>query len=94
MTAALAPIPYGDDSIIVEADASAELRVGSKQPHERYVQTTDAAGVIRLIPLESLHESERVVLEDRALYEQTRQGLADAQSGRTVSSDWLFADDE
>ena len=93
MTAALASIPYGDDSSIIEADELSELRVGGKQPHERYVKTVDASGVIRLIPLSSLHESERAVLENVDLYRETRQGLMDAAAGRTVSSDWLFDDE-
>ncbi|MDQ1201094.1 hypothetical protein [Rhodococcus sp. SORGH_AS_0303] len=94
MTAALAPIPYGDDSSIVEADEASELRVGGGLPHARYVKTVDASGVIRLIPLASLHESERAILESSQLYRDTRKGVVDALEGRRSSLDWMFDEEE
>ncbi|MGW5338714.1 hypothetical protein NXT08_07975 [Rhodococcus pyridinivorans] len=89
----MSAIAYEDASTIIESDDRSELHVASQEPHERYVKTVDSEGVIKLIPISLLHESERVLLEDRELYEQTRRGLEDFVAGKGVSSDWLFADE-
>lgn len=54
----------------------------------------EADDTIRLVPLDHLHESERAILENRQLYEDTRAGLREFAAGRRVSSDWLFDEDE
>lgn len=87
-------ISYESESKIIEADGASQLLVGADQPHRRFVKIIEADGVIRLVPLDLLHESERAILENEELYSQTRQGLEDFKAGKSVSSDWLFADDE
>lgn len=84
-------IRYEDQSTIVETDAESRLQL--EEPETSYVKVTESDGTIRLIPLSALHESERAILQDRELYNQTRQGLHDFVTGRGVSSDWLFADE-
>ena len=50
-------------------------------------------GSIHLVPLDQLHESERAILENRQLYEETNTGLSEFVSGQSTSSDWLFEDE-
>ena len=50
-------------------------------------------GSIHLVPLDQLHESERAILENRQLYEETKTGLSEFVSGKSTSSDWLFEDE-
>ncbi len=50
-------------------------------------------GSIHLVPLDQLHESERAILENRQLYEETKTGLSEFVSGHSTSSDWLFEDE-
>lgn len=84
-------IRYEDASAIVSTDSDSRLQLAT--PRTQYVQVTEADGTIRLVPLTSLHESERALLVDPELYEQTRRGLDDFAAGRGVSSDWLFDDE-
>ena len=88
MTAA---ISYEEESAIVTTDSDSRLQLAS--PETQYVKVVEADGTIRLIPLGSLHESERAILEDRDLHDQTRKGLDDFVAGRGASSDWLFEDE-
>ena len=50
-------------------------------------------GSIHLVTLDKLHESERAILENSQLYEETKTGLSEFVSGQSTSSDWLFEDE-
>ncbi|MGC4932797.1 hypothetical protein ACLQ3C_03850 [Gordonia sp. DT30] len=54
------------------------------------MRITESDGSIRLVPMSALHESERAILENKQLYEQTRRALNEVVEGKTTSSDWLF----
>ncbi|MEJ9078598.1 hypothetical protein WKY82_09275 [Gordonia malaquae] len=85
-------IRYEENSTIVRTDDASRLTLS--EPNFQYVKVEDADGTIRLIPWSALHESERAILEDPDLYDQTHRGLENFMHGRGVSSDWLFDDDE
>ena len=88
-----AAISYDSESEVVETDAESRIRLPDAQPHQKYVQMHESDGTIRLVPFSMLDDAERAVLENPELYRQTRQGLADFAAGKSVSSDWLFADE-
>lgn len=85
-------INYESESEIVETDADSQLHLRGDKPHEKYVRIVEGDRTIRLVPLDLLHESERAILENRQLYEDTRRGLEEFAAGQRVSSDWLFED--
>ena len=86
-------INYDSESEIVESDADACLHLPAGQAHRKFVQIHDPDGSIHLVPLDQLHESERAILEDRQLYQDTKTGLSEFASGQSTSSDWLFEDE-
>jgi len=89
-----AAIDYESESEIVETDADSRLHLRADGPHEKYVRIVENDGrTIRLVPLELLHESERAILENRQLYDDTRRGLREFAAGERVSTDWLLEDE-
>lgn len=87
MTAA---ISYESESDIVETDADSNLHLRAGSPYQKYVRIIEDDETIRLVPLALLHESERAILENQQLYDDTRQGLNEFAAGESVSTDWLF----
>lgn len=87
-------IDYESESDIVETDANSQLHLRAERSYEKYARIIEHDGTIRLVPLARLHESERAVLENRQLYEDTRRGLEEFAAGKCVSTDWLFDEDE
>lgn len=86
-------INYESESEIVESDAEACLHVPAGSAHRKFVRIQEPDGSIHLVPLDQLHESERAILENRELYEDTKTGLSEFASGESTSSDWLFEDE-
>ncbi|MDX1870965.1 hypothetical protein SBI67_02420 [Mycolicibacterium sp. 120266] len=89
MTAA---ISYDSESEIVETGDAPEVRIEAPA-HTKFVKIVESDGTIRLVPFALLDAAERAILEDAALYTQTRRGLAAFSAGKGVSSDWLFDDE-
>lgn len=86
-------INYDSESRIVESDADARLHLAAGEAHRKFVEIHEPDGSIHLVPLDQLHESERAVLENRQLYQDTKTGLGEFASGESTSSDWLFDDE-
>ena len=69
-----------------EADSRGRVALGraGARPGRRYQVRSDSDGVIVLVPVVSIPEREMLVWENPQLAEQVRQGVADAEAGRTV----------
>lgn len=56
------------------------------------MDSPDAGSVGDMVDRDELHESERAILDNEDLRQQTIRGLENFTQGHGVSSDWLFED--
>ncbi|MDV7194033.1 hypothetical protein [Mycolicibacterium fortuitum] len=86
-------ISYDSKSEVFETGDESAVSV-TLPAHTKYVKITDSDGSVRLVPFDLLDDAERAILENDGLYEAVRTGLKEFAEGKSVSSDWLFDDDE
>jgi hypothetical protein len=80
----------------VTADERARVAVGKAGAHknDRYAVSTNADGVILLVPLASIPKRELLVWENDELRASLFRGLADAAEGNARPLNWVTADED
>lgn len=92
----------GKFEAIAEAEADSRGRVtiarAGAKPGRRYRVYSNVDGLVVLEPVVSIPEREMLVWENPALAQQIREGIAEAEAGKTVSlgsfAQFLEDDDE